>query len=456
MTDAAPCSTDLRTLFSPVLEMMQQGRLGAALQDLRDLEAAHRDDAHMLQHIGEYLMLAHQNEEAVQVYRRAANLRPRDPGALYNLAAALTAVGNMKEAEHLLDQVIGFDIHDYDAYQNRSTLRRQTNENNHVEALENLLNGPGAGRGEVQLGYALSKELEDLGEWRKSFHYLKRGADSRRRNLSYDVQADIDTMRAIAGAFDGAWLNDARTGHHSAAPIFVMGLPRSGTTLIDRIISSHDRVQSLGEINDFALTLMRLAQGAAGKLGLVKAARDIDPAALGAAYVASTQGYGVTKAHFIDKTPANYLYIGLILKSLPDARIVHLRRDAMDNGYALYKALFRMGCPYSYDLSDIGRYMLAHDALMTHWRTIAPGRIIDIGYEDVVADTAGETRRLIAALGLDWQDACLNFHENRSAAATASAAQVRQPVYNTSVGLWRRYEAELAPLAETLRSGGLI
>ncbi|HTO27473.1 MAG TPA: sulfotransferase [Devosia sp.] len=436
--------------------MMRTGRVGAALIDLRALEGAYPDDATLLQHIAEHLMFGQQNAWAVRVYRRAAALRPHDPAALYNLATALIAVGETKEAESLLDRVIALDIHDYDAYQNRSTLRRQTCDSNHVVALEALIHGRGASRGEVQLGYALSKELEDLGDWQRSFHYLKRGADRRRHHLSYDVQADIDTMRAIADTFDAAWLNDGRAGHDSPAPIFVMGLPRSGTTLVDCIISSHENVQSLGEINDFALSLVRLSQGASDKLGLVRAARDIDPAVLGEAYVSSAQGYGVTKAHFIDKTPANYLYIGLILKALPNAKIVHLRRDAMDTGYALYKTLFRMGCPYSYDLTDIGRYMLAHAALMNHWRTIAPGRIFDIRYEDVVADSAGETRRLIAALGLGWQEACLNFHENRSAVATASAAQVRQPVYNTSVGLWRRYETELAPLVDILRKGGLV
>ncbi|MCR6659534.1 MAG: sulfotransferase [Asticcacaulis sp.] len=453
---AVPTSLDPRTILAPITAMMRTGRVGAALTELRAMEATHFNDAILLQHIAEHLMFGQQNAEAVRVYRRAVALRPQDPSALYNLATALIAVGETKEAESLLDRVIALDIHDYDAYQNRSTLRRQTRDSNHVVALEALIHGRGAGRGEVQLGYALSKELEDLGDWQRSFHYLKRGADHRRRRMSYDVEADIDTMRAIAGTFDATWLNDGRTGHDNPAPIFVMGLPRSGTTLIDRIISSHDSVQSLGEINDFALSLVRLAEGTAGKIDLVKAARDIDPAALGAAYVSSAQGYGVTRAHFIDKTPANYLYIGLILKALPNAKIVHLRRDAMDNGYALYKTLFRMGCPYSYDLTDIGRYMLAHDTLMSHWRTIAPGRIFDIHYEDMVADCAGETRRLIAALGLDWQDACLNFHENRQAAATASAAQVRQPVYNTSVGLWRRYESELAPLADILRKGGLV
>jgi len=322
--------------------------------------------------------------------------------------------------------------------------------------MEALITGAGAGRGEVQLGYALSKELEDLGEYERAFAYLKRGAERRRRHLSYDVGADVAAMREIAKAFDADYLSDARSGFENDAPIFVMGLPRSGTTLIDRIISSHDLVQSLGEINDFALCLTRLAKGAgAGKMGLIRASRELHPAPLGEAYLDSVQGYRVNRAHFIDKTPANYLYVGLILKALPRAKIVHLRRDPMDNLYALYKTLFRMGCPYSYDLDDLAAYYLAYHGLMQHWRGLAGDRLIEIDYEAVVSDQEGQTRRLITALGLGWQDACLNFHKNKSASATASAAQVRQPIYKTSVALWRRYETELAPLIERLRAGGI-
>lgn len=447
---------DVRSVFGPVLDLMHDGRVAEALARLDELESLYHHDAVMLQHIGEYLMHAHQNARAVTVYRRASALRPADPQALYNLATALIAMGEMAEAEVLLDRVITLTPHDYDAWHNRSTLRRQTAGNNHVAELEALLNHSLADRGEVPLAYALAKEYEDLGEWDKSFACLKRGADRRKRHLSYAVADDLRAMTEIMRVFDHAYLSDDRKGDDSAAPIFVMGLPRSGTTLIDRIISSHDTVRSLGEINDFALCLTRLANTAGGgKMNLIAAAARVDPAELGRAYVRSVAGYGLDRMHFIDKTPANYLYVGLIMKALPRARIVHLNRGAMDNGYALYKALFRMGCPYSYDLDDLGAYMAGYHRLMTHWRALGPGRIIDVDYEAVVANTELETRALITALGLDWQDACLDFHSHAGAAATASAAQVRQPVYTTSVGLWQRYERQLQPLAAALRHNGL-
>lgn len=442
--------------FSDIRTLMHGGAMAQALTHLNQLAADSWNDPISLQYVGEHLVHAAQNARAVEVYRRACELSPDDTRGLYNLATALIAVGDMVTSEALLDRVVALDPFDFDAWQNRSTLRRQTPERNHVRDMEVLINGLGRERGEVQLGYALSKELEDLGEWQKSFVYLKRGADRRRANLSYDVATDVAAMTEIRRVFDANYLNDSRPGDATATPIFVLGLPRSGTTLIDRIISSHDSVQSLGEINDFALCLTRLAGGVGGgKTNLIHAARDIDPKALGEAYMASSRGYGATRPIHIDKTPVNYLYIGLINKALPNARIVHLTRHPMDTLYAIYKTLFRMGCPYSYSLDDLARYYIAYDGLMTHWRGLLGGRLIEVSYEDMVGDQETQTRRLIAALGLDWQDACLNFHENASAAATASAAQVRQPIYKTSVALWRRYETELAPLVERLRAAGI-
>jgi len=232
-----------------------------------------------------------------------------------------------------------------------------------------------------------------------------------------------------------------------------MGLPRSGTTLVDRILSSHSRVESLGEISDFALCLTRLISGP-DKGALIRAAAEMDFARLGQAYEEAIRSYGRTAPFLIDKTPANYLYVGLIALALPGARIVHVERDPMDNGYALFKTLFRTGCPYSYDLTDLGRYVAAQRRLMAHWRSVLPNRMVEVRYEDLVRRPADEARRLLAGVGLDWEPACLAFHENRAPTATASAAQVRRPIYRTSVELWRRYEDELAPLARTLAAEG--
>jgi hypothetical protein len=236
--------------------------------------------------------------------------------------------------------------------------------------------------------------------------------------------------------------------------IFVLGLPRSGTTLVDRIISSHSQVESLGEIEDFTRALVRLSEEARRRGGTGRPA-DLDPAALGKAYIDSVEGYGRAKPKFVDKALGNFNCIGLIARSLPNARIVHLRRHPLDAGYALYKNLFGAGAPYSYDLRDIAAYQLAHRRMMDHWRAVLPGVILDVDYEALVSDQEAVSRQVIAHCGLDWEDACLSFFENAAPAATASAAQVRQPIHARSVGLWRRYQKELEPLAAALAAGGV-
>lgn len=446
---------DVMKELGGVAPLIRDGRIGDALARLAALEARAGDDARLLQHLGEFYTHCARSVDAARCYRSAAALTPDDPRALYNLAAALIALGQMAEAESLLDQVIQLDPDDHDAWQNRSTLRRQTPESNHISALFQATRQRLTGPGEVALSYALAKELEDLGDHDASFAWLRRGAERRRSLLSYRVEADVVAMAKIERVFDFTLLAQPQAGCGEAGPVFVLGLPRSGTTLVDRIISSHSDVESLGEINDFALALMRVAGPTEGKGDLIQRSADLDPAALGRAYLDSVAGYGRSTALFIDKTPVNFLYIGLIARALPNARIIHLRRHPMDSGYALYKTLFRMGCPYSYDLTDLAAYQLAHRRLMDHWRAVLPGRFLDVDYEALVTAQETISRRIVAHCGLDWQDACLRFHENSSPAATASAAQVRQPIHANSVGLWRRYAEQLEPLRAALAAGGV-
>lgn len=446
---------DVMDELGGVAPLIRDGRVGDALARLASLETRSGDDARLLQHLGEHYTHCGRPAHAARCYRRAAALTPDDPRVLYNLATALIALGQTAEAETLLDRVIQLDPDDHDAWQNRSTLRRQTPESNHTAALFQATRQRLTGPGEVALSYALAKELEDLGEHEASFAWLKRGADRRRSLLSYRVEADVSAMAEIERVFDAALFASPAPGCDEPGPVFVLGLPRSGTTLVDRIISSHSDVESLGEINDFAFALMRAAGPSRVKGDLIRRSAGLDPAALGRAYLDSVAGYGRSTPLFIDKTPVNFLYIGLIARALPNARIIHLRRHPMDSGYALYKTLFRMGCPYSYDLADIAAYQLAHRRLMDHWRAVLPGRVLDVDYEALVTDQETVSRRIIAHCGLDWQDACLRFHENASPAATASAAQVRQPIHANSVGLWRRYADQLEPLRAALAAGGL-
>ncbi|MDO7837558.1 tetratricopeptide repeat protein [Sphingomonas sp. CL5.1] len=435
---------------------VHEGRYADARAALAGLEPAAWDDPRRLLRLAEFHSHMGRPIEAERCCARAVALSPNDTRALYDLAAASIALGRLDAAEALFDRVIADRSDDWDAWANRSTLRRATVERNHVAALETALaESGGDAEARIALGHALAKELEDLGRYDAAFAHLKDAAAARRARLSYRVADDAATMEAIAAAFPADLLRDAPPPSSEPGPIFVLGLPRSGTTLVDRILSSHSRVTSLGEIQDFALALIAQARGARDKGDLIRRSAAMDHAALGRAYRARTAGRTPDAPFAIDKTPLNFLYIGLIALALPEARIVHVRRGAMDGCFAMFKTLFRMGYPFSYDLHDLAAYRITYERLMAHWRAALPGRMIEIDYEALIADQAGESRRLIEGCGVEWEEACLAFHANPAPVATASAAQVRMPIHDRSVGLWRRYEQGLAPLAVALSAAGI-
>lgn len=435
--------------------LLQRGDSAGCIEALLALAADARDDPRLLQDIALRFTALGRHEDAERCSGRARALRPDDPEHLYNHATALIALGRLADAEAALDGVVAKAPGDGDAWYNRATLRRQTPQRNHVEALRaQLAATPATSPMQVPMQYALAKELEDLGEHATSFAALKAGAAARRRGLSYRVEDDAETMRLIAEAFDPGFFARSHAGHDDARPLFVIGLPRSGTTLVDRILSSHSAVASRGETSDLAMALVHCAGSANGKAELVRKSTALDFNALGRRYCGHLADAPALRQ--LDKTPSNFLYLGLVAAALPQARIVHLRRNPMDACYAMYKTLFRMAYPFSYDLDDLARYWLGYNALMAHWREHLPAdRFLEVDYEDLVANQETVSRRLLAHAGLDWEDACLHFERNAQASLTASAAQVRQPMYRSSVGLWRRYERELAPLAATLRAAGI-
>jgi len=432
-----------------------RGEADACRQALHALHAGAGDHPALLQALGLRYTALGLHEQAGACYAQAVRLAPADPDALYNHATALLALGHVDDAETALDQAIRLAPRDGSAWYNRSTLRRQTPDRNHVDALRQALPRMAPADPErIPLQYALAKELEDLGEHAAAFAALRAGADARRRRLRYRVEDDLETMRLIESVFDEDFFQRPIEGHPDARPIFVVGLPRSGTTLVDRILGSHSAVASRGESSDLAQALTRIAGPARDKAELVRRAARLDFPALGRAY-RDTLAPGPA-LRIVDKTPANFLYLALIAAALPQARIVHLRRNPMDACYAMYKTLFRMAYPFSYDLDDLGRYWLGYQQLMAHWRRWLPAdRFLELDYEHLVTGQEAASRRLIAHAGLPWEPACLSFEHNPHPTLTASAAQVRQPIYRSSVGLWRRYAEELEPLLRRFAHAGV-
>jgi Sulfotransferase family len=389
----------------------------------------------------------------------------------YNRAAVRRFLGDLEGAEQDYDRAIALRPTDYEAYKNRSDLRTQSMQRNHVAQLQALLGQPIADwRGEVQVRYALAKEYEDLGAYPESFNMLSRAAAKQRQHMRYDVATDVATVQWIIDAFPGdlearaAARDDARAGEDAGAfedaPIFVLGLPRSGTTLVERILTSHSALAAAGELDCLALAVVAAVRRYTGRdrmprQELVAQSAGVDFAGLGQDYLRRARRELPAGARFVDKMPLNYLYCGITRRALPHAKIVHVTRHPMAVCYAMYKALFKDAYPFSYDLSEIARYYIGYRRLMDHWIATLPGAIHSLSYEALVADQLGETRKLLEFCGLEWEEACARFHENPAASTTASAAQVRRPMYSSALAHWQHYETQLAGLREQLMAAGI-
>jgi tetratricopeptide (TPR) repeat protein len=417
-------------------------------------------DPSILDGVGTLCSYANDQRRALAAYDQAVSLAPNNPGFLFNRAAVRRFIGDLAGAESDYDRAISLKPDDYEAYKNRSDLRPQTRDRNHTSELEGLLTRlESSPRAQVLIRFALSKEYEDLGDFAKSWEHLLHGARLRRNLLQYDVSIDVATVDWIVSAFARRSQRPTPVAE-GEEPIFIVGLPRSGSTLVDRILSSHSKVFSAGELNHFALAVVDAVrtQSPSAQLtrkDLIERSTTIDAAALGKDYLSRTRPATGHTAHFTDKMPLNYLYCGLIDRALPGAKIVHVRRHPMASCYAMFKTLFKDGYPFSYDLTDIARYYIAYRRLMNHWQATLAGKIYDLGYEQLIADPLGETRRLLAFCGLDWEDACAVPHRNVAPTTTASAAQVRRPIYDSSVSQWRHYEAQLLDLKKQLMAAGI-
>lgn len=429
---------------------------------LRAADAAERcapNDPAIWGELGGVYSHAGNYRHALASFDHAVALAPQDPHLIYNRASVRRFLGDLEGAEADYDRVIALKPLDFEAYVNRSELRVQTVQRNHVVQLEALAaRNITDWRGDVQVRFALAKEYEDLGEYAKSFEQLRCGAKKRREHLKYDVAIDVATVGWIMRAFPAAPADPAPRANGNA-PIFVIGLPRSGTTLVERILSSHSLVSSAGELDCFALATVdairrRHGQQQVSRQELVALSASLDFAQLGEDYLRRARAALDSGGRFVDKMPLNYLYCGLIRRALPNAKIVHVTRHPMAAGYAMYKILFKNGYPFSYDLGEIGRYYIAYRQLMQHWRETMPGAMYELSYENLVENQLGETRKLLEYCGLEWQEGCVEFHRNPAATATASASQVRRPIYNSSISQWCHYEQQLSELREVIKSAG--
>lgn len=450
-----------------------QAQLARALVASRHFPEAHAaadramqlmpTDAMTLDTLGVVYSQLNVYESATTMFRQAATLLPNHAGYRFNLATGLMFIGELTQAEAEYEACIALEQTYWKAHLALSQLRRQTADANHLERLRALLGQYGA-RPEAQLylNLSIAREQEDLGDYISSFQHLSAGKHAVGRSRGSSSARDADLFDSIVEASRASDAKSGSSGHDSDEPIFVIGMPRSGTTLVERIISSHSSVQSMGELQNFSVVLKRasgsLTRGLLDPDTFAKSI-SLDWEQVGRQYVQSTRPGTGSHRHFIDKLPHNFLLAGCIAKALPRAKIICLRRDPVDTCLSNFRQLFALSSPYydySFDLLDTGRYYLQFDRLMRHWEALMPGRILSLSYETLVDQQEQSTRVLLEHCGLPFEPQCLAFERNAAAVATASLIQVRSGINRSYVQRWRRYGNVLDPLIALLAEGGIV
>lgn len=444
-------------------------------QALREAEMAlllEPDQLPTLNTLGTVFSHTGEHEKALRCFERAAlKLEKRfkltkilssewQADLFFNLAASLQFAGRFVDAEAAYEKAITAQPLMFKAHAALAALGRQTTQKNHLERLAKLRNEVATPRDQLHLGHAIAKEQEDLGNYQNAFDNLTWAKQAQSEKIGYNAKSDADLFTGIRQLFTAELLHQENTGCDNQEPIFIVGMPRTGTTLVEQILSSHSQVFAAGELQNFPLQVRRATGSTANALldlAMLTGATTLDYSALGAGYIDSTRpGTGHTP-HFIDKLPLNFLYLGLIKLALPRAKIVCLRRDPMDTCLSNYRQLFAVNFRhyyYNYNLIDCGRYYIEFDRLMRHWREDMPGAIHEVPYEALVENPEQITRELLAYCELPWEEQCLTFHQRKTSVATPSAVQVRQGIYTSSVNRWQRYGEAMQPLYELLKSAG--
>lgn len=374
-------------------------------------------------------------------------------------AKSLTFLGDMPAAKAALEVVIAERPTTAQAHWMLSRVET-VSDYAHVKQMKALIDAEPTGSVNLPfLHYAMGKELEDLEDWVAAFESYSDGAKARRREVSFDEQAETAMFNAFEENYNADWVAAAGPGCDDTSPIFIIGQPRTGTTLVERIITAHSDVQSAGELQQFGMAIKRLVGVSSPKPMtaeiVARAALEIDPAKLAQLYLETTRSVRPDSPQFVDKLPVNYLYAPLIAAAFPKAKIVHIVRGALDSCVASYKQLFAEAYYHSYDQTEMARHHVRYRKLMEHWRAVLGNRMLDVHYEDVVENLEQNARNIIDFLGLEWQEAVLDFHTQKAAVTTASAAQVREKAHSRSVGRWQKYEEFLGPMKKVLNDAGL-
>jgi tetratricopeptide (TPR) repeat protein len=394
-------------------------------------------------------------EDALEAYERAAALKPEEVGLRMSVGHVQKTLGRRAESEASYKAALTMDPGRGEAYWSLADLKNYAFSDAEVSAMQQLLaREPRERAQDAQLHFALGKAFEQRRQYAEAFAHYAQGNAVRRLDSPFDIEHFERRTARIRAFFSPAFFAERHgSGDPSPAPIFIVGLPRSGSTLIEQILASHSRVEGTMELPNILNITHQFDDMAESRDGYPETVAKVLSAqltALGSRYLEETAPLRSGREHFTDKLPNNFSHVGLIHAILPRATLIDARRHPMDACFSTFKQHFAEGQTFSYSLTDLGRYYRCYLSLMDHWDAVLPGKVLHLQYEDLVREPEIQIRRLLEHCGLGFEPACLNFHETRRPVRTASAEQVRQPLYTSGVGYWRHFETELEPLRGAL------
>lgn len=413
-------------------------------------------DAHLSDMIGVVYSRCGFHEKAITHFKAAVAMHADEPNYHFNLAASQQFLGDFIAAKESYEACLALTPKNYRAWSSLISLNKQTEKDNHLSTLKTLFQSRGlVSDAKLHLGHAIAKTLEDLGQNEASLDWLQLAKSDKRKAFPFDRSSAQALFAAAKSTVN--YPDKKAVFAQDITPIFIVGLPRTGTTLVDRILSSHSTVTSAGELNAFGEQVKTRSQTSSPFVldaQTLVAASAIDLALVGRHYQKTTAPLAGGMAYMVDKMPLNFFYAALMTRAFPKVKIIALRRGAMDSCLSNFRQLFSTQFSYynyTYDLDDTAFFYREFDTLMTHWRgSLSPDRFMEVAYEDIVFDQENQTRRLLDFCDLEFEETCLNFHENTAAVSTASSVQVRQPLYAGSIGRWKKYGDKLDSLKAAL------
>jgi tetratricopeptide (TPR) repeat protein len=441
-----------RGLAPTLLEMGRLLEADAATRHLLQIEPENPQNWVMLGAVSTRLL---RQDEALRAYEQAARLNPDEVRLRMSIGHLHKTAGRRGECEQAYKRSLELDPGLAEAWWSLADLKNYQFSDTEVKAMEQLLASDARERGnEAQLHFALGRAFEQRQDYARSFAHYARGNALRRLDVPFDIAKFEHKSARVRACFDAQFFAArAGAGEPAPAPIFIVGLPRSGSTLIEQILASHSSVEGTMELQNMLTIVREFDHRNPQRDAYPESVRHTPPAkfaALGRRYLEETAPLRSGRPRFIDKMPNNFSHVGLIQVLLPSAIVIDMRRHPLDACFSTFKQHFAEGQSFSYDLEDLGRYYRCYLSLMDHWDQVLPGKVLQVSYEALVREPEANIRRLLEHCQLPFEPACLAFHETRRQIRTASAEQVRQPLYTSGVGHWRHFERELEPLRRAL------